>query len=156
LVLHKTKWKYAQMNILVGFITMLIPLMGLLAIISASAGGSMGVFLWEESKNIATSIGAALIFLLVFIIGLIVFLDTNPGEVLAFLSGLPNLLAPVGAAASKVGGLVKRGDESKEVMTYQVMVLRLNYLVLMKNTGHPQWLNQPIKILIKKLSQLRL
>jgi DNA segregation ATPase FtsK/SpoIIIE, S-DNA-T family len=111
LVLHKTKWKYAQMNILVGFITMLIPLMGLFAIISASAGGSMGVFLWEESKNIATSLGAVLIFLLVFIIGLIVFLDTNPGEVLAFLSGIPQLLAPMGAAASKVGGLVKRGDD---------------------------------------------
>jgi hypothetical protein len=48
LVLHKVKWKIGQMNVLVGLITIMVALMGLLGAVSEKVGGLLGIFIWSQ------------------------------------------------------------------------------------------------------------
>lgn len=54
LVLHKVKWRIAQLNVLVGFITMVIALAGFSGLISETAGGAVGFVIWRELRNLIT------------------------------------------------------------------------------------------------------
>lgn len=109
-VLQKNKWAYTQMNVLVGLITMMVGLMGLSGIFSDTAGGVLGFTIWTELMNVISAPGAFVLLIGVFAIGLIVFLNTGPSEVLAYLSKLSVVFNGVAAGAGKVGGIFSRSS----------------------------------------------
>lgn len=99
LVLHKFKWRYAQVNVLIGFLAALVGFMGLSAAASNGAGGAMGKFIWGELSGLITSFGAGAALLFVMVVGLFVFFDTSITDALGMFAKVGS---GVGAAASKI------------------------------------------------------
>jgi DNA segregation ATPase FtsK/SpoIIIE, S-DNA-T family len=105
LVLHGVKWKYAQMNVLVGFITMMVALMGIFGIVSVEAGGSLGDYIWTQLREILTSPGAFVLLLSIFLVGLVVTFNRSIDEMFQFLKGFLSLFRHAGKV-TQVGGFL--------------------------------------------------
>ena len=111
LVLQRVKWAFAQLNVLVGLLTMMIALMGLLAGIGDTPGGIAGAFIWVQLKEVVTGLGAVFVLICVFAIGLVVFLNTSLEQLLAFFGSIFSGAAKAGKVTAKVGGVFKRDAE---------------------------------------------
>jgi DNA segregation ATPase FtsK/SpoIIIE, S-DNA-T family len=110
LVLQKVKWAFAQMNVLLGLIVMMVALMGLLAGIGDTPGGILGAFIWVQISAVVTSIFAALILIIIFAIGLVVFLNTSLEQLMAFFGSVFSGAGAAAKATTKVGGVFKRNE----------------------------------------------
>ncbi len=77
LVLIRMKWKFAQLNVLLGFLLIVISLVGLTASVKPEKAGSLGLMLWTQLSSFVTPIGAAGLFVLVFLIGLVVLFNAS-------------------------------------------------------------------------------
>ncbi len=99
LVLQKFKWRYAQVNVLLGFLAAMVGLMGLSAGASDVAGGAIGKFIWTELSALISGFGAAAVLLFVFVVGLFVFFDTS---ILDAMQLFGKFGSRVGAAAGKI------------------------------------------------------
>lgn len=77
LVLLKLKWKFAQLNVLLGFVTAVVSVMGLAAGFSSEMGGSLGTELWKQLKDFITPYGAGFLLVGTFIVGLVVLFNTS-------------------------------------------------------------------------------
>lgn len=108
LVLQKVKWAFAQMNVLLGLIVMMIAMMGLLAGIGDTPGGILGAFIWVQLSAVVTPIFTVLILIIIFAIGLVVFLNTSLEQLMAFFSSIFSGAAGAAKATAKVGGVFKR------------------------------------------------
>jgi DNA segregation ATPase FtsK/SpoIIIE, S-DNA-T family len=111
LVLQKLKWRVAQLNVLVGLITMMVAMMGLLGGVGESTGGSLGSFIWVQLREVIR-IGPLVVLLLVVIlsIGLIVLLNANFEQIMNFVSGIFGVTKKVGSATAKSASLFKKAD----------------------------------------------
>lgn len=90
LVLQKTRWFFAQTNVLLGLITVTVSLAGLsgflgerMNLVSSSKVGSLGQLIWGEIQNVLTPSGGVLALLGTLIVGLLVLFDTSLGQLLA-------------------------------------------------------------------------
>lgn len=106
LVLQKVKWPFAQMNVLLGLITMMIAATGLLAMFSESAGGELGIFIWTELQGLITAIGSIILLVGVFSVGLVVLLDASLSQVMQFLSKGASAVGTAGAGVKKVSSVL--------------------------------------------------
>lgn len=82
LVLQKVKWSFAQLNVLVGLLTVVVSLAGISAAISLSSAGDLGNTVWRELMSFLTSIGAFLLLVGVFLVGLVVLFNTSLNQIL--------------------------------------------------------------------------
>lgn len=105
LVIQKSKWKAAQVNTLIGFLTMIVAVMALSGLISSDAAGALGYFIWTNLQSILTGIGAAFTLMIVFFIGLVVLFQTSPSEVMQILSSVGSQIAKLGSLFHRSGGL---------------------------------------------------
>lgn len=81
LVLQKMKWKFAQMNVLLGLILIILALGALTTPISQSVAGALGENLWIQLASFITEPGAAFLLIMVFIVGIIVMFDTSLSQI---------------------------------------------------------------------------
>ncbi len=112
LVLHKVKWRIAQLNVLVGFITMVVALMGFSGVASDTAGGAIGFVIWRELSQLITPIGSFLLLVGVFAAGLVVLLNASMEQIGQFMGKGASVTANAvkgTAKVAKVGGVFKRG-----------------------------------------------
>lgn len=109
LVLQRVKWPFAQMNVLVGLITMMIALMGISGSVSLVAGGDLGLFISTELKNLITLPGALILLLAVFFIGLVVLLNASLEQIMSFFGKTASTAAGAGKSVVKVKGVFDRG-----------------------------------------------
>src|SRR5260221_7753141 len=86
LVLQRVKWSFAQTNVLLGLITMMISLMGLSSLVSDTAGGQLGLFIAEQLRQLITTPGTVILLFGVLLVGVIVFLNTSLEQVFAILN----------------------------------------------------------------------
>ena len=107
-VLQKVKWAFAQMNVLLGLVVMMIAMMGLLAGIGDTPGGILGAFIWVQLSAVVTPIFTVLILLIIFAIGLVVFLNTSLEQLTAFFGTVFSGAGKAAKATAKVGGVFKR------------------------------------------------
>jgi S-DNA-T family DNA segregation ATPase FtsK/SpoIIIE len=108
LVLHKVKWKIGQMNVLVGLITIMVALMGLLGAVSAKVGGELGTFIWSQLVEILSAPFSAVVLIGVLGIGLVVMLQASFDQIVGFFGALFGITKTVGSVAGKgVGALGK-------------------------------------------------
>lgn len=113
LVLQRVKWSFAQMNVLVGLATVMVALMGLLASVSPPYGGILGLLLWEELVNVLTRAGAWIALLGVFLVGLVVLLNTSLQQILGLLTRLSSLVFSIFRVFIKLGDLLDRPKSFK-------------------------------------------
>lgn len=110
LILHRVRWSFAQMNVLVGLITMMAAGLGLLALVSEEAGGSLGNFIWRQLADVITPAGATILLLGILAVGLVVFLNTSIGRIFNFLGKLASLLLLILRRLFSLVGFFKRAD----------------------------------------------
>lgn len=103
LVLLKIRWRFAQPNNLIGFAVATIGLMGLSAAASATSGGAVGTFLWQEISSVAGSIFTIFILLFVFFAGVIVLLNISIPELFGYA-------AKAGSGVGRVAGSIKKPE----------------------------------------------
>lgn len=81
LILQKTKMKYAQMNTLLGLVTIILSLAALSAALDASQGGSLGAMIWSNLQSFITGFGALVLLLGTLIIGIAVLFNASLSQV---------------------------------------------------------------------------
>ncbi|OGE64477.1 hypothetical protein A3J13_01365 [Candidatus Daviesbacteria bacterium RIFCSPLOWO2_02_FULL_36_8] len=92
LVLTKMRWKFAQVNVLLGLILAVVSLAGLTASIKPEKAGSIGISLWGELSGFITVPGAAAVLILVFLIGLVVLFNTSLEQIFVVFGWIFKLL----------------------------------------------------------------
>ncbi len=110
LVLQRVKWAFAQLNVLLGLLIMMISLMGLLAGIGDTPGGIGGAFVWTQLKEVVTPVGSVFVLICLFTIGLVVFLNTNLEQMMAFFGSVFSGVGTAAKATTKVGKVFKRDE----------------------------------------------
>ncbi len=81
LVLTKSKWRFAQTNVLLGFILVILALVGLTASITPEKAGSIGQMLWTELSSFVSVFGAVALLILLSLVGLVVLFNTSLGQI---------------------------------------------------------------------------
>lgn len=81
LVLTKAKWKFAQMNVLLGFLLIILSVVGLTASFRYEKAGSIGQLFWTELSSFVTTLGAGALLTLLFLVGLVVFFNTSLDQI---------------------------------------------------------------------------
>lgn len=92
LILFKTKLKFAQMNVFLGFITILISLMGITGAVSSIRAGLLGRDLWGELSQFLTVPGALILLFAAAVAGLVVFFNTSLNQVFGIFVSVLTLL----------------------------------------------------------------
>lgn len=92
LVLSKLKWRFAQVNVLLGFILINISFLGLTASIKPERAGAVGLNLWEQLSSFITTLGAASLLIVVLLVGVVVLLNASLSDVFDFLGNIFNFV----------------------------------------------------------------
>lgn len=100
LVLQKVKWGFAQTNVLLGIILLVISLAGITGAMSPDSAGLLGLNLWEQLSSFVTGVGAAALLAFVFLVGVIVTFNTSLSSIFGIFgsigSGINNkLIQPI-------------------------------------------------------------
>lgn len=100
LVLQKMKWSFAQTNVLVGLITIVTSLAGLTGAVATEQAGSLGNLVWSELAALLTSVGAFVVLVGVFWVGVVVLFNTSLSQFLGIFASAGGffqntLLAPI-------------------------------------------------------------
>ncbi|MBI2597356.1 DNA translocase FtsK [Candidatus Daviesbacteria bacterium] len=82
LVLTKAKWRFAQTNVLLGFLLIVIALSSLIAALKYEKGGLIGQLFWRELASFVTPFGGAALLILLFLVGLVVLFNTSLNQIL--------------------------------------------------------------------------
>lgn len=92
LVLQKVKWGFAQTNVLLGLVLIILSLAGLTSGVSPDSGGSVGLTLWSQLASFITSVGAGLLLIGVFFVGLVVLFNTSLSQVFGIFAAVFNFI----------------------------------------------------------------
>lgn len=92
LVLQKMKWRFAQVNVLLGLILIVLALAGLTTPVSQALAGALGENLWIQLASFITEPGAAVLLFGVFVVGLIVLFDTTLSQIFGIFVFIFNFL----------------------------------------------------------------
>lgn len=92
LVLSKLKWRFAQTNVLLGLILIVLSLVGLTGALSADRAGVIGLNLWRELSSFITGVGAIAILILIFLVGLVVFFNTSLNQIFSIFTWIFRIL----------------------------------------------------------------
>ncbi len=114
LVLMRTKWKFAQLNVLLGLIAMMLSLMGLTAVVSQTQGGDLGTFMATELQPLITTPGEVGLFIAIFVVGMIVFFNTSLEQIFGFFGVIGSGVATAGKSAGKLGSVLPKPSFSKD------------------------------------------
>ncbi|QQG43678.1 MAG: DNA translocase FtsK [Candidatus Daviesbacteria bacterium] len=93
LVLQKVKWSFAQTNVLLGLILIVLSLAGLTGAVSSALAGDIGLNLWLQLSQFVTNPGAVLVLSGVFLVGLVVLFNTSLGQIFALFAKIYELIS---------------------------------------------------------------
>lgn len=88
LVLQKTRWAFAQTNVLLGIILIMLSFVGLTAPIEEPQAGSIGTNLWLQLVSFVTEFGAVVLLVGVFLVGLVVLFNTSLSQIFGIFGSL--------------------------------------------------------------------
>lgn len=81
LVLLRSRWKFAQTNVLLGLILVVLSISALTASIKYEKAGSVGQLVWRELSSFVTAWGASSLLVILLLIGLVVLFNTSLGQI---------------------------------------------------------------------------
>jgi S-DNA-T family DNA segregation ATPase FtsK/SpoIIIE len=111
LVLHKVKWRIGQMNVLVGLITIMVAIMGLLGAVSERVGGTLGVFIWTQLVEILSAPISVGVLLAILGVGIVVMLQASFSQIVSFFGALFGFTKSVGSVAGKGVGVLGKANQ---------------------------------------------
>ncbi|MBI4037290.1 DNA translocase FtsK [Candidatus Daviesbacteria bacterium] len=88
LVLQKLKASFAQPNVLIGLLVVVLSLAGLTSPVSTTKAGAVGDLIWLQLATILTATGALAALLGAFLIGLVVMFNTSLSSALAMVGNI--------------------------------------------------------------------
>ncbi|MBI4038304.1 DNA translocase FtsK, partial [Candidatus Daviesbacteria bacterium] len=88
LVLQRVKWSFAQTNVLLGMILLILSVTGLTAAFDEARAGRLGLNLWLQLSSFVTILGALAVLALVFLVGLVVLFNTSLSQILAIFGAV--------------------------------------------------------------------
>lgn len=100
LVLQRVKWSFAQTNVLLGLILIVMSVTGLTTSIIPLQAGSIGATLWIQLTSFVTEIGSAVILIGVFLVGVVVLFNASLSQIFGIFAAVfgfikDKLLVPV-------------------------------------------------------------
>ena len=93
LTLTRARFKIAQLNVLLGFILVLISLVGITGGVKPDKAGSIGLTLWLQLSSFVTPLGAGAILVLVFLVGLVVLFNTSLQQIFKIFGLIFNIFS---------------------------------------------------------------
>ena len=93
--MQRIKWFFAQTNVLLGFILLMLSLTGLSSALPSQKGGSLGEMLWSELSSFVTPFGAVALLILLFLVGLVVLFNTSLDQIFQMFSWFFRLLGKI-------------------------------------------------------------
>ncbi|MBI2040191.1 DNA translocase FtsK [Candidatus Microgenomates bacterium] len=81
LVLSRVRWRFAQVNVLLGLILLILSLVGLTAAFWPERGGSIGLTLWIQLSSFVTPLGSGALLVGIFFVGLVVLFNASLGQI---------------------------------------------------------------------------
>ncbi len=108
LVLQRVKWAFAQLNVLLGYVLLMLSLMGLTASISLESGGELGYQLWTQLEQLISPLGAIVLLLGIFFVGIVVLFNTSLSQMMEIF-GL--VFSKIGAGFGKFFSLFSRDSD---------------------------------------------
>lgn len=93
LVLQKIKWSFAQTNVLLGLILIMVSLSALTTPISSVKAGYLGETLWTQLASFVTVWGAGVLMIGIFVVGIIVLFDTSISQIFLIISSVLNFFS---------------------------------------------------------------
>ncbi len=119
LVLQKVKWSFAQTNVLLGLLLIIISTVSLTAAISPDYAGGLGANLWSELSGFISAIGAGSLLIGVFIVGLIVLFNTT-------LSQIFHIFGVAGGGVKRASGALINRTKGFDTKDLPIRVTGLN------------------------------
>ncbi len=92
LVLSKLKWRFAQTNVLLGLILIVLSVVGLTAAVNQNQAGIIGLNLWNQLSSFVTGAGSFAILVIVFLVGVVVLLNTSLGQIFSIFNSIFGVL----------------------------------------------------------------
>ncbi|MBI2600654.1 DNA translocase FtsK [Candidatus Daviesbacteria bacterium] len=92
LVLQRVKWSFAQMNVLLGLILIILGSTSLTAAISQQKAGIIGLNIWEQLSTFLTTIGAGALLLGLLLVGVVVMLNASLSQIFGIFGNIFSLL----------------------------------------------------------------
>lgn len=102
LILTKAKWHFAQTNVLLGLILIILASVSLTAFIKAERAGSIGIMLWQQLSSFVTPLGAASLLVIVFLVGIVVLFNTSLGQIFGIFTWIFNNIKSI------INSIIKR------------------------------------------------
>lgn len=119
LVLQRFKWQFAQTNVLVGILAIMVSLGGLTSPVMPENAGATGNLLWAELSAVLTPVGAVAALLGVFIVGWVVLFNTS-------LTSALESLAKIGGLFGKAFGFIFNHARSPRVFDQRKIPIRVS------------------------------
>lgn len=85
LILQKVKWPFAQINVLLGLILIALSVVGLTGGVFETQAGTLGLTLWQQLASFITKPGAVMLLSGLFLVGLVVLLNTSLEQIFSIL-----------------------------------------------------------------------
>src|SRR3989344_3299918 len=99
LVLSRLRWRFAQTNVLLGLILIMLALASLTTPLRSDQAGALGQTIWLQLASFVTEIGAASLLAIVFLVGVVVLFNTSLGQIFAIFgwifSTVSKLIKPI-------------------------------------------------------------
>ena len=99
LVLSRLRWRFAQTNVLLGLILIILALASLTTPLRSDQAGALGQTIWLQLASFVTEIGAASLLAIVFLVGVVVLFNTSLGQIFAIFgwifSTVSKLIKPI-------------------------------------------------------------
>lgn len=88
LVLSRMRWRFAQVNVLLGLILIILSLSSLTTPLKSDKAGALGQTIWIQLSSFVTNPGAAALLVITFLVGLVVLFNTSLGQIFGIFSGI--------------------------------------------------------------------
>lgn len=88
LVLQRVKWSFAQTNVLLGLTLLIISVVSLTAAVSITQAGVVGANLWLQLASFVTPMGAIVLLVGIFLVGLVVLFNASLGQIFGIFAAL--------------------------------------------------------------------
>ncbi|MBI2018329.1 DNA translocase FtsK [Candidatus Daviesbacteria bacterium] len=164
-VLSRAKWKFAQTNVLLGLILIILSAASLTSPVRFTEAGFLGQTIWTQLESFVTRPAAAGLLILAFLVGLVVLFNTSLGQIFKifglifeFLNGQiikPIFRRPRTFEAKHIPIKVSGLDERSAVRAHQPPIQKESILVdtLVQNVaGKAQvWKYPPLSVLSEKV-----
>lgn len=99
LVLTKSRWRVAQVNVLLGVVLIILSISGFISSLKFEKGGAIGQLFWRELSSFITPLGAVTLLILLLLVGLVVLFNTTLSQIFSIFGwifdSLKNTLSPL-------------------------------------------------------------